>query len=276
MRKIILLLLCCGVLVSMAGCGGNTAPPSIESPPKMVSATTITDVPIKTTPPTAVEPTEKEKEPPSTESKEQAAEPILTAPAPTTKPKKETTPTVRTKPTEPSAAENTLPKVEERPRDEEVYVGIQWPEVDPAEIERLVIEKVNAYRTAQGDTAASMLLGLTEVARYRATELSTNFEHRAKQHVSTELKYGQYVDLAPYGMPDDSYYKGYSREAIGKGDWFGTAESISNRIADGFYHSKKHWAYVGSSKNPYIAVGVTKANGKWYVCILMSDENYGG
>ena len=121
-----------------------------------------------------------------------------------------------------------------------------------------------------------MLPGLTEVARYRAKELITNFEHRAEQHISTELKYGQYVDLAPYDMPDDSYYKGYSREAIGMGDWFGTAVSISDRIADGFYHSKKQWAYVGSSKNPYIAVGVTKANGKWYVCILMSDENYGG
>ena len=105
-----------------------------------------------------------------------------------------------TKPTEPSAAENTAPKVEETPKEKEIYVGIQWPEVDPAEIERLVIEKVNAYRTAQGDIAATMLSGLTEVARYRATELTTDFEHRAEQHVSTELKYGQYVDLAPYGM----------------------------------------------------------------------------
>ena len=275
MKKIIILLLCCGMLVSMVGCGGNTAPP-VESPPKTVSATTITDVPIKTPPPTAVEPTEKEKELTSTESKEQAAEPTLTAPAPTTKPKEETTPTVMTKPTESSAAENTVPKVEEPPKEEEIYVGIQWPEVDPADIERLVIEKVNVYRIAQGDTAATMLPGLTEVARYRATELTINFEHRAEQHVSTELKYGQYVDLAPYGMPDDSYYKGYSREAIGMGEWFGTAESMSDRIADGFHHSKGHWSYVGSSKYPYIAVGVTKANGKWYVCILMSEENYDG
>ena len=173
-------------------------------------------------------------------------------------------------------AETTEPKTEEPQKDEEIYVGIEWPEVDPAEIERLVIEKINAYRVAQGDTAATMLTGLTEVARYRTNELTTNFEHRGEQHVSTELKYGQYVDLAPYGMPDDSYYKGYSREAIGMGDWFGTAESMSDRIADGFYHSKGHWSYVGSSKYPYIAVGVTNANGKWYVCILMSEENYGG
>ena len=155
-------------------------------------------------------------------------------------------------------------------------MGIQWPEVDPADIERLVIEKVNAYRMAQGDTAARMLPRLTEVARYRANELTTNFEHRGEQHVSTELKYGQYVNLEPYGMSDDSYYKGYSREVIGMGDWFGTAESMSDRIADGFHSSQKHWSYVGSSEYKYIAVGVTKANDKWYVCILMSDENYGG
>ena len=283
MKKIIILLLCCVVLVSMVGCGGNTAPPSTGSSPITVSETIITETPTETTPPVmAVEPTEKEKEPLPTASTDQATDPTVTATeSPTTaKPKAETTPTATTKPTESLAAENTASEEDTPPENEEaqegIYVGIEWPEVDPADIERLVVEKVNAYRIAQGDTAATMLPGLTEVARYRANELTTNFEHRGEQHVSTELKYGQYVDLAPYGMPDDSYYKGYSREAIGEGDWFGTAESISNRIADGFYHSKKHWAYVGSSDYTYIAIGMTKANDKWYVCILMSDENYGG
>lgn len=287
MRKIIILLLCCGVLVSMVGCGSNTAPPPTESLPTTVSETLSETIPTVT----AVEPTEKEKEPTPTESKDQASEPTVAATEPTAtateKPKEETKPTETTKPTEPSAAETskdngciTIVETDEAPKNdepqEEIYVGKQWPEVDPTEIERLVIEKVNAYRIAQGDTAATMLPGLTEVARYRANELTTNFEHRGEQHVSTELKYGQYVDLAPYGMPEESYYKGFNREAIGMGDWFGTAESMSDRIADGFHHSKGHWSYVGSSKYPYIAVGVTKANGKWYVCILMSEENYGG
>ena len=280
MKKIIILLLCCGVLINMVGCGGTTAPPPTESPPTTVSETVITETATATTPPVAaVEPTEEEKESTPTESKDQATEPPTTATKPTTtaKPKENTKPTEITKP---SAAENSEPKEETPPKteepQEEIYVGKQWPEVDPADIERLVIEKINAYRIAQGDTVATMLPGLTEVARYRANELTINFEHRGEQHVSTELKYGQYVDLAPYGLPDDSYYKGYSREAIGMGDWFGTAESMSDRIADGFHHSKGHWSYVGSSKYPYIAVGVTKANGKWYVYILMSEENYGG
>ena len=277
MKKIILLLLCCGVLVSMVGCGGNTAPPPTESPPTTVSEMKITEVPIETTPPTtAVEPTEKEKELPTTESADQATEPTVTATEPTTKPKEETKPAVTTKPTEPSAAENTEPTVEEPPKEEEIYVSIQWSEVDPADIERLVIEKVNAYRIAQGDTATTMLPGLTEVARYRANELTTNFSHTSPRDACNELKYGEFVDMTLYGCTaEDSYYRGYSREAIGMGDWFGTAESMSDRIADGFHHSKGHWLYVGSSKYPYIAVGVTKANGKWYVCICMSEENYG-
>lgn len=280
MKKIIILLLCCGMLISMVGCGGNTAPPPTESPPTTVSETIITETPTETTPPvTAVEPTEKEKEPVPTESKTQATEPTTTVTEPTTtaKPVEESKPTATPKPTESSAAENTVPKVEEPPQEEEIYVGIQWPEVDPAEIERLVIEKVNAYRIAQGDAAATMLPGLTEVARYRANELTTNFSHTSSRDACNELKYGEFVDMTLYGLTaEDSYYQGYNREAIGMGEWFGTAESMSDRIADGFHYSKGHWSYVGSSKYPYIAVGVAKANGKWYVCICMSEENYGG
>lgn len=286
MRKIIILLLCCGVLVNMVGCGGNTAPPPSESPPTTVSETVITEIPLETTPPvTAVEPTKKEKEPIPTKSKEQATEPTVTATEPTTTAliKEEPKPTVAPKPAELSAAEiteskeETPPKAEATPKEEEIYVGIQWPEANTADIERLVIEKINACRIAQGDTAATMLPGLTEVARLRAKQLTTNFAHTSNRDVCKELKYGEFVDMTLYGMTaEDSYYQGYNREAIGMGDWFGTAESMSDRIADGFHHSKGHWSYVGSSKYPYIAVGVTKANSKWYVCICMSEENYGG
>ena len=98
-----------------------------------------------------------------------------TEPTTTTKPKEEPKPTVTTKPAESSTAENTEPKQETPPQteapQEEIYVGIQWSEVDPTDIERLVIEKVNAYRIAQGDTAATMLPGLTSVARYRAKDV---------------------------------------------------------------------------------------------------------
>ena len=86
MKKIIILLLCCGLLVSMVGCGGNTAPPSTES-----SLTTVSEKAITETPPvTVVEPTEKEKEPVPTESKEQVTEETVSTPITTKKPTEET------------------------------------------------------------------------------------------------------------------------------------------------------------------------------------------
>ena len=89
MKKIIILLLCCGVFVSMVGCGGNTAPPT-ESTPTTAAETVITETPLETTPPvTAVEPTEKEKEPVHTESKEQATEQTVISPITTKKPTEE-------------------------------------------------------------------------------------------------------------------------------------------------------------------------------------------
>ena len=80
MKKIIILLLCCGVLIGTVGCGYNTAPPPTESPPTTVSETIITETPTETTPPvTAVKPKEKRTEPVPTENKNQATEPTTTA-----------------------------------------------------------------------------------------------------------------------------------------------------------------------------------------------------
>ena len=85
MRKLIILLLCCGVLISMVGCGGNTAPPPMESTPTTVSETVITKTPTEIIPPTtSVEPTEKETG--SIESQKQTIEPTATALLTTKKP----------------------------------------------------------------------------------------------------------------------------------------------------------------------------------------------
>ena len=43
MRKLIILLLCCVVFVSVVGCGDNTAPPPTKSPPTMVSEKIIAE-----------------------------------------------------------------------------------------------------------------------------------------------------------------------------------------------------------------------------------------
>ncbi len=150
---------------------------------------------------------------------------------------------------------------------------------DSAEVERLVVQYINEYRMAQGDTTATVLPGLTNVARYRAIQLIENFDHVDIREVCDELKYGRYFDMTEYGMDASyNYYEGYDREAICKGEWFGTADVIAKNIATGFKNSTKHWEYVGDSKYGYTAVGITynEVDKYWYGCVCMSSENYGG
>ena len=282
MRKIIILLLCCGVLVSMAGCGGNTAPPPTESPTTTVSETTITETPTETTPPlTAVEPTEKEKEPTPTERKNQATAPTVTAiePPTTAKPTEETKRTVITKATEPSAAETpkengciTIVKTDDPPTEEIII-----PPKPSAEIvAQKVAEYINQFRTKRGDVTATVIPGLTEYCNYRCTQLKINFAHdTTDQRTAAEaLQYGEYVDWSLYGIEgEENYYTANVREAIGKGNWGGTADEIAYSIANGFRNSKGHWSYVGSSKYTYMAVGVMYDGYYWYVCVCVDSEN---
>lgn len=147
-----------------------------------------------------------------------------------------------------------------------------------SEIERLVAQYINQYRAEQGSTTATVLTGLTDVARYRARQLVTDFSHNSNPNPCTVLQYGEYIDMTLFGGDaSESYYRGYNREAIGKGDWFGTADQMAQRIANGFKNSSSHWAYVGNSEYSYMAVGVhyNESNGKWYCCVCMSSKNYG-
>lgn len=281
MRKIIILLLCCVVLVGMVGYGGNTAPPPTESPPTTVSETIITEPPTETTPPiTAVEPTEKEKEPPPTDRADQTTEPTVTATEPTTaKPKDEPKPTATTKPTESSAAENpkdngciTIVETDDPPT-EEIIIS---PKPSADIVAQKVAEYINKFRTEQGDVTATVIPGLTEYCKYRCTQLKTNFAHdTTDQRAAAEaLQYGEYVDWSLYGIEgEENYYTANVREAIGKGNWGGTADEIAYSIADGFRNSKGHWSYVGSSKYTYMAVGVRYDGYYWYVCVCMDSEN---
>jgi len=282
MRKIIIILLCCGVLVSMVGCGGNTAPPPTESPPTIAAETIITETPTETTPPiTAVEPTEKEKEPISTESVDQATEPTVTATEPTTteKPKEETKPTATEKQTEPSAAEKpkdngciTIVETDDPPT-EEIIIP---PKPSADIVAQKVAEYINQFRTEQGDVTATVIPGLTEYCKYRCAQLKTNFAHdTTDQRAAAEaLQYGEYVDWSLYGIEgEENYYTANVREAIGKGNWGGTADEIAYSIANGFRNSKGHWSYVGSSKYTYMAVGVMYDGYYWYVCVCLDSEN---
>jgi uncharacterized protein YkwD len=179
----------------------------------------------------------------------------------------------------------TVPETEKKTEpSEETKPQPQPEETKPVEqpstydIERLVAQYINQYRADQGSSSATILPGLTEVARYRARQLVSDFSHNSNPNPCTVLQYGEYIDMTLFGGDaSESYYRGYNREAIGKGDWFGTADQMAQRIASGFKKSSKHWAYVGDSEYSYMAVGVhyNESDGKWYCCICMSSKNYG-
>ena len=221
--------------------------------------------PTETSPPSKVEETE------STQETEETAPPKTTE---TTKPVEDT----KSETTVPTEAEKQTEPTEEAT--EETIAEDSTPITPPStqEIERLVAEYINQYRAAQGDTTATVLTGLTEVARYRARQLVSDFSHNSNPNPCTVLQYGEYIDMTLFGGDaSESYYRGYNREAIGKGDWFGTADQMAQRIASGFKNSSSHWAYVGNSEYSYMAVGVhyNESDGKWYCCICMSSKNYG-
>lgn len=196
----------------------------------------------------------------------------------TAPPKVTTEPVEETKATDPPETEKWTDPTEEtqtEPQPEETK-PIEQPSI--YDIERLVAQYINQYRANQGSTSATILPGLTEVARYRARQLVNDFSHNSNPNPCTVLQYGEYIDMTLFGGDaSESYYRGYNREAIGKGDWFGTADQMAQRIANGFKNSSKHWAYVGDSEYSYMAVGVhyNEADGKWYCCICMSSKNYG-
>lgn len=196
----------------------------------------------------------------------------VTAPSKETEKKTEESKTQNSEPKKETTV--TEPKTEPEPED----TPVQTTPPSTQNIERLVAEYINQYRVEQGSTQATILTGLTNVARYRAKQLVSSFSHNSVPDACNELKYGEYVDMTLYGGTEaDSYYQGYNREAIGKGDWFGTAEQMAKRIAKGFKNSSGHWAYVGDSQYGYMAVGIhyNESDGKWYCCICMSSKNYG-
>lgn len=180
-----------------------------------------------------------------------------------------------TKPTKKEETTVTKPPVETTEPETEPTPELTVQRADRAEVERKVAEYINSYRSS----SATVLSGLTQVARYRSQELVSNFAHTDGISACNALQYGEYVDMTLYGMSEsDSYYQGYNREAIAKGNWGGTADEIAQRIANGFKNSSSHWKYLGSSEYSYIAVGCTydEATSMWYCCICVSSKNYGG
>jgi len=293
MRKHILPILLVLLMVLLAGCSKPSELPqntkisssSVGEVSELKQDKNLKDEPsVSTTEATAsstenevvsepAESQEKEVEKPASSSDSKPTEETPKTTEKTENKPAETKP-VETQQTEPTQAtvkpteESQEPEAESEP--EPVY---QVPE--RSEVEAKVAAYINSYRS----TNATVLSGLTEVARYRSRELISNFAHTDGISACNALQYGEFVDMTLYGMSEsDSYYQGYNREAIAKGNWTGTADEIAQRIANGFKSSSSHWSYLGSSEYSYIAVGCTydEASSMWYCCICVSSKNYGG
>ncbi len=290
-RKILALLLI-AALLTLAGCKAAVKTADRQTP---VSSDTESAAP-----PTTRKPTEEKKESVSAQTDgfiktaDKSEAPMETeAPPPDETASTATEPTKTVEP--PEETDSSVPgntSVETEPKSPEAQPVVPKP-VSPVEeskteppappstvvMEQLVAQYINQFRLAQGSASTIILPGLTEVARYRAKQLVTNFSHDSDVDPCNVLQYGKFIDMTLYGGKEsDSYYRGYNREAICKGNWGGTADEIARNIADGFRNSASHWSYLSSSEYLYMAVGCTydEATCKWYCCICVSAENYGG
>lgn len=152
------------------------------------------------------------------------------------------------------------------------------PTFTEEDVQKAIIKYINQYRAAQGSTQLTYLPGMTQVAKYRSKQLTTNFAHDTDdiREAFAYYQYGEYVDMTKHGLPEsENYWRGSTQEAIGYGYYSGTADEIGQQCATGFKNSAGHWAYLSSSEYSYTGVGVTKQGDKWFVCVMVGRVNYG-
>ena len=225
MKKHILPILLVLLMILLAGCSKPSGLPqnteisssSVGQFSELKQDENLTDEPsISTTENTASstenkvvsEPTEsqekEDKKPASSESKPTEETPKTTEKAENKPAETKPAETQQTEPTQPKTnptEESKEPETESEP--EPVY---QVPE--RSEVEALVAAYINQYRS----TNATVLSGLTSVARYRSNQLVTNFAHTDGIDACNALQYGVYTVHQVSGwegrelMPDFEVY----------------------------------------------------------------------
>ena len=227
--------------------------------------------PDETTPP-ETQPPRKEK-PENRDPTEPVTEPPETRPKETVPP--ETCPK-ETKPTEPPQEEPTkattpteLPEKTEEEEPEEVNYSYAYKR----EVASYAAKYLNQYR----GSPCTVLPGMSQVAQYRADQLTRNFAHSTsdKRKALAHYEYGRWIDATLAGLEEsDSYYESDTTEAICRYFHGDSPEELGKAIADLIYHSSSHWRYVGDSEYGYMGVGVEYRDG-WHACVMVGTVNYG-
>ena len=221
----------------------------------------------------------EETEPPATtppETEPPATEPPATEPEETLPP--ETVPEETEPPaTEPPAEESdqTEPPVTEAPEETEPTEPevTEYSYAFKREVASYAAMYLNQYRGA----SCTVLPGMSQVAQYRASQLTWNFAHSTadKRAALAYYEYGRWIDATLAGLDEsDSYYESDTSEAICRYFHGDTAEELGKAIADLIRNSSSHWCYVGDTSYSYMGVGVEYRDG-WYACVMVGTVNYG-
>ena len=266
--------------------GNDLEQPDQTDPPES------TGEPDSTQPTQSKNPTPKPTRPKETEPKPTTPKP--TAPKPTEPPK--ATAPAETKPAEtvPPETEATEPteKIEEltppitAPAETEPEESI--PETtEPAaqeityEFKRQVASYAAQYINQYRGSACTILPGMSQVAQYRAGQLTRNYGHSTadKRAALAHFEYGRYIDATEFGDdPSNSYWEADSAEAICAGFYGTDPKAMGKKIADLIRNSSGHWSYISSSEYSYMGVGVEYREDTeygWYCCVMVGSVNYG-
>ena len=248
------------------------------APPEVTGSPGSEHQPVETTPP-ETQPPRKEK-PENRDSTEPVTEPPETRPKEMLPPET-VPPEIRPKepkPTEPPQEETTKATDPTEPPTEELPEETESEKVDYSyaykrEVASYAAKYLNQYR----GSPCTVLPGMSQVAQYRADQLTRNFAHSTsdKRKALAHYEYGRWIDATLAGLEEsDSYYESDTAEAICRYFHGDSPEELGKAIADLIYHSGSHWRYVGDSQYGYMGVGVEYRDG-WYACVMVGTVNYG-
>ena len=218
--------------------------------------------------PSAPKPTEPPKAPPPAETKPaETVPPETEATEPTEKIEELTPPIEAPDETEP---EETIPETTEPAAPEITYEFKR-------EVASYAAKYINQYR----GSACTILPGMSQVAQYRAGQLTRNYGHSTadKRAALAHFEYGRYIEATEFGDdPSNSYWEADSAEAICAGFYGKDPKAMGKKIADMIRNSSGHWSYISSSEYSYMGVGVEYREGTeygWYCCVMVGSVNYG-
>lgn len=235
--------------------------PSGNKSPAVSGSTSKPTVPTEGTEPAQTEPPQtRPTEPdPTVPSEPEELTPPITQPEETQP--EEMTPPI-TQPEEPEPTEPPSPEITYEFKREVASYAAQY---------------INQYR----GSACTVLPGMSQVAQYRAGQLTWNYGHSTadKREALAHFQYGRYVDATEFGDdPSNSYWDADSAEAICAGFYGTDPHAMGKKIADLIRDSSGHWSYISSSEYSYIGVGVEYREGSeygWYACVMVGSVNYG-